>query len=120
MNPKVPLGNPEAPKQRAEIPIDPRLFDRYTGRYQVTPSLVFEIIRDGDRLFAQAFVRLPHNQSGEGTAAPKFELFAEGEKNFFAKVTDKQIAFETGPEGQATRLILYQVGREPMPGARLP
>ena len=36
---------------------------------------------------------------------PKFELFAESEKNFFAKVTDTQITFETGPEGRATSLI---------------
>uniref|UniRef100_Q01UA1 Beta-lactamase n=1 Tax=Solibacter usitatus (strain Ellin6076) TaxID=234267 RepID=Q01UA1_SOLUE len=119
LNPKAPLADLEAPKQRAEIPIDPRLFDRYTGRYEVTPNLVFEITREGDRLFAQAFVRLPHNRSGEATAAPKFELFAEGEKNFFAKVTDKQIVFEIGSEDRATRLILHQGGREPMPAGRV-
>ena len=119
LNPKVPLANPEPPKQRMEIPIDPQLLDHYTGRYQVTPNLILEITRDGDRLFAQAFVQLPHNRSGDPTAAPKFELFAEGEKNFFARVTDKQIAFETGSEGRATSLILYQAGREPMPAARL-
>jgi serine-type D-Ala-D-Ala carboxypeptidase/endopeptidase len=119
LNPKVPLGNPEPPTQRMEIPIDPQFLDRYTGRYRVTPNLILEITRDGDRLFAQAFVQLPHNRSGDPTAAPKFELFAEGEKNFFARVTDKQIAFETGSEGRATSLILYQAGREPMPAARL-
>jgi len=119
LNPKLPLANPEPPKQRMEIPIDPQLLDHYTGRYQVTPNLILEITRDGDRLFAQAFVQLPHNRSGDPTAAPKFELFAEGEKNFFARVTDKQIAFETGSESRATSLILYQAGREPMPAARL-
>jgi len=119
LNPKAPLANPESPKQRTEIRIDPRLLDNYTGRYQVAPNLIFEITRDGDRLFAQAFVQLPNNRSGDPLAAPKFELFAEGEKNFFARVTDKQIAFETGSEGRATGLILYQAGREPMPAARL-
>jgi D-alanyl-D-alanine-carboxypeptidase/D-alanyl-D-alanine-endopeptidase len=120
LNPKMPLTDPEPPKSRREIPIDPRLLDHYTGRYQVTPNLILEITRDGDRLFAQAFVQLPHNRSGDLSAAPKFELFAEGEKNFFARVTDKQIAFETGPEGRATSLILQQAGRDPMPAARLP
>jgi serine-type D-Ala-D-Ala carboxypeptidase/endopeptidase len=119
LNPKVPLANPEPPRQRMEIPIDPQLLNHYTGRYQVTPNLILEITRDGDRLFAQAFVQLPHNRSGDPTAAPKFELFAEGEENFFARVTDKQIAFETGSKGRATSLILYQAGREPMPAARL-
>jgi hypothetical protein len=114
----MPLANPEPPKQRVEIPIDAQLLDRYTGRYQVTPNLILEITSDGDRLFAQAFVQLPHNRAGDPTAAPKFELFAEGEKNFFARVTDKQIAFETGSEGRASGLILYQAGREPMPAAR--
>jgi D-alanyl-D-alanine-carboxypeptidase/D-alanyl-D-alanine-endopeptidase len=120
LNPKLPLANPEPPKQHTEIPIDPRLLDNYTGRYQMTPNFILEITRAGDGLFAQAFVQLPHNRSGDPTAAPKFELFAEGEKNFFARVTDKQIVFETGAEGRATSLILYQAGREPMPAARLP
>ena len=73
-----------------------------------------------DRLFAQAFVQLPHSRPGDRVGGPKFEVFAEGEKNFFAKVTDKQIAFETGPNGRATGLILHQAGRPDMPGARLP
>ena len=115
LNPKLPLANFDPPTQRTEIPIDPKLLDNYAGRYRVTPNLVFEIARDGGRLFAQAFV-----QAGDRViAAPKFELFAEGEKNFFARVTDKQIAFETGPDGRATSLILYQPGREPAPAPRL-
>lgn len=111
LNPKAPLANPEPPKQRTEIRIDPRLLDNYTGRYQVTPNLIFEITRDGDRLFAQGFAQLPHNRPGDLTGLPKFELFAEGEKNFFVRVPDSQIAFETDPEGRATCLILHRAGR---------
>ena len=119
LNAKLPLASPEPPKQGTEINIDPKLLDNYTGRYEVTPNLILEITRDGDRLFAQAFVQFPHNRSGDPLAAPMFELFAEGGKNFFARVTDKQIVFETGSEGRATSLILHQAGREPMPAARL-
>jgi len=118
LNPKAPLANPEPPKQRTEIRIDPMLLDNYTGRYQVAPNLIFEITRDGDRLFAQGFAQLPHNRPGDLTGLPKFELFAEGEKNFFARVADHQFTFETGPEGRATSLILHRAGRD-MPGARL-
>jgi len=118
LNPKAPLANPEPPKQRAEIRIDPRLLDNYTGRYQVTPNLIFEITRDGDRLFAQGFAQLPHNRPGDLTGLPKFELFAEGEKNFFARVADHQFTFETGREGRATTLILHRPGRD-LPGARV-
>jgi serine-type D-Ala-D-Ala carboxypeptidase/endopeptidase len=115
LNPKAPLRNPEAPKQRTAIPIDPRLLDNYTGRYQLTPNLVFEITRDGDRLFAQGFGQL----NGQAMVLPKFELFAEGGKNFFARVTDKQIVFETDAEGRATGFIMHGAGREPMTAARL-
>ena len=44
----MPLANPEPPKQHIEIHIDPKLLNNYTGRYQVTPNLIFEITRDGD------------------------------------------------------------------------
>ena len=118
LDPKWPLANPEPPKQRTEIHIDPKLLDNYTGRYQVTPNPVLEITRDGDRLFAQAFVQLPHNRPGDLTGGPSFELFAEGEKNFFARVADNQITFETGPDGRATSLIVHRAGRD-MPAARL-
>jgi D-alanyl-D-alanine-carboxypeptidase/D-alanyl-D-alanine-endopeptidase len=68
--------------------------------------------RDGDRLFAQGFAKLPHNRPGDLTGLPKFELFAEGEKNFFARVSDSQITFESGPEGRTARLILRKGGRD--------
>jgi D-alanyl-D-alanine-carboxypeptidase/D-alanyl-D-alanine-endopeptidase len=119
LNPKLPLANPEPPKQHTGIHIDPKLLDNYTGRYQVTQNLIFEITRDGDRLFAQGFAHLPHNRPGDLTGLPKFELFAEGEKNFFARVADHQFTFETGPEGRGTSLILHKAGRD-MPGVRLP
>jgi CubicO group peptidase (beta-lactamase class C family) len=114
LNPKAPLASPEPPKQRTEIRIDPRLLDNYTGRYQVAPNLIFEITRDGDRLFAQGFAQAPN----QPIALPKFELLAEGEKKFFASVADSQITFETGPEGRATSLILHRGGRD-MPAPRL-
>jgi len=115
LNPKLPLANPEPPKQHTELPIDPKLLDNYTGRYQVTPDLIFEITRDGDRLFAQGFGQV----NGQAMVLPKFELFAEGEKNFFARVADNQIAFETGPDGRATSLILRRAGRDLPAAARL-
>jgi CubicO group peptidase (beta-lactamase class C family) len=110
---KWPLANPEPPKQRTEVQIDPQLLENYTGRYQLTPDRILEIIREGDRLFLRGSVPL-----GD-LAGPKFELFAESEKKFFAKVPDIQIVFETGPEGRATSLIRYRAGQPPAPAARL-
>jgi serine-type D-Ala-D-Ala carboxypeptidase/endopeptidase len=118
LNPKVPLANPEPPKEHTEIHIDPKLLNNYMGRYQVTPNLVLDITRTGDRLFAQSFAHLPQNRPGDPTGLPKFELFAEGESRFFARVTELQITFEAGPDGRATGLILHKAGRD-MPGVRL-
>jgi CubicO group peptidase (beta-lactamase class C family) len=115
LNPKLPLANPEPPKQHTEIHIDPKLLDNYTGRYQVTPNLILEVTRDGDRLFTQGFALV----NDQAIALPKFEVFAEGEKNFFARVADNQITFETGPEGRATCLILNRAGRDMPAAARL-
>jgi D-alanyl-D-alanine-carboxypeptidase/D-alanyl-D-alanine-endopeptidase len=118
LNSKLPLANPEPPehpKEHTEIHIDPALLDNYTGRYQVTPNLIFEITRDCDRLFAQGFAQV----TDQAMVLPKFELFAEGEKNFFARVADNQIAFETGPGGRATSLILRRAGRDTPAAARL-
>jgi serine-type D-Ala-D-Ala carboxypeptidase/endopeptidase len=80
----------------------------------VTPDLIFEITRDGDRLFAQGFAQL----TGQAIVLPKFEVFAESERKFVARVSNNQITFETGPDGRATSLILHRAGRD-MPAARL-
>jgi hypothetical protein len=82
-------------------------------------SIPARAVRDGDRLFAQSFVQFPNKQPGAPIGLPKFELFAEGENNFFAWLADNQIAFETGLEGRATSLIPHRAGRN-MPAARLP
>jgi D-alanyl-D-alanine-carboxypeptidase/D-alanyl-D-alanine-endopeptidase len=119
LNPKLPLANPEPPKQRTEIQIDPKLLDNYTGRYQVNPNLILEITHDDDHLFAQSFAQLPQNKPGDLTALPKFELFAEGEANFFAKVSDMQITFEAGSHDRATSLTMRRAGRDLPAAARL-
>jgi len=119
LSPTTPLAHFEPPKQHTELQVNPKLLDHYTGRYQVTPSLIFEITCEGGRLFAQGFAQFLHNRPGDLIGLPKFELVAEGEKNFFARVSDSQVTFETGPDGRATGLILHKAGRD-MPGARLP
>ncbi len=93
--------------------MDPTLLDRYTGRYQL-PDRILEIMRNGDRLFAQVTAF-----GGKPIAGPVFEMFAESESIFFVKVTGGRISFEIGPDGRATSLIMHRAGREPMPAPRL-
>ena len=76
------------------------MFDRYVGQYTVAPTFILTVTRDGDRLFVQA------------TGQPRFELFAEGEKDYFLKVVDAQVTFEISGQGNATGLVLHQNGRD--------
>lgn len=102
LNTKAPLLNESAflpPQERKEVAVDPKLFDRYAGRYQLAPNFVLAITREGDHLFAQA------------TGQPKLELFAEGEKEYFLKVVDAQITFEVDAGGAVNQLVLHQAGR---------
>jgi len=96
----------EPPKQRQEISVDPELFDRYVGRYQLAPTFILTITREGDRLFAQA--------TGQGKA----EIFAESEREFFYKIVNAQLTFEVDGEGHTTQLTLHQNGRH-MPAKRI-
>jgi CubicO group peptidase (beta-lactamase class C family) len=88
------------PKVRTEIAIDPKLLDGYVGRYQLTPAATLTITRDGNRLFVQL------------TGQPAFEVFAETSKDFFLKVVDAQLTFETDEQGKATAVVLHQMGRD--------
>ena len=116
LDPKLPVADPEPPAQHTEVPIDPKLLDNYTGRYQLAPDRFLEITRDGGRLFVQVSGQV----NGQPIASPKFELGAEGEKSFFNKGTGSQMTFEAGPDGRATSLILHRAGHEPMLAPRLP
>jgi CubicO group peptidase (beta-lactamase class C family) len=104
LNPKaqlLPASTFAPPKERKEIKVDPALFDKYTGRYELAPNFILTVTREGDHLFTQA------------TGQPKVEIFPETEKDFFLKVVDAQITFESD------HLTLHQMGRN-MPAKRLP
>jgi CubicO group peptidase (beta-lactamase class C family) len=113
LDPKAPLADPDPLKEHAGITMDPGLLDRYPGRYQL-PDRILEIMRNGDRLFAQVTA-----VAGKPIAGPAFEMFAESECVFFVRATGGRIIFETGPDCRATGLIMHRADREPTPAARL-
>jgi hypothetical protein len=91
-------SHPAAPKARTEIAVDPTILERYAGRYQLAPAFIITVTREGTHLFAQA------------TAQPKFEIFAETERDFFLKAVDAQITFVQDLAGRVTKAILHQNG----------
>lgn len=94
----VPLAKP--PAAHKEVRVDPKLFDGYAGTYQLTPAIAIVITREGNHLFLQV------------TGQPKFEIFPEGDRDYFLKVVDAQVTFVADDQGRATELILHQGGRD--------
>jgi len=85
---------------RNMVPFDPARFDKYVGYYQLGPSTIFTVIRDGDHFFARL------------TGQINVEFFPESETKFFATVVHEQISFNTDGQGQVTELVLHQNGAE--------
>jgi serine-type D-Ala-D-Ala carboxypeptidase/endopeptidase len=84
-----------------EARVDPAIFDRYVGRYQLpVGGAVFTVTREGNQLFTQ--------QTGQ----QKIEVFAENEITFFPKLFEAQMTFEINGTRPATAVILRQNGRE--------
>jgi hypothetical protein len=88
------------------VNLDAAVLERYTGDYQLAPHVVVGVTREANRLFAQL------------TGQPKAEIFARSEGEFFYKIVDAQITFETDPQGRATGLVLHQNGAD-MPAPRI-
>jgi CubicO group peptidase (beta-lactamase class C family) len=85
-------------RTRQETKVAPDVFDRYVGRYQFAPSVFMTITREGGRFFGQL------------TGQPRVEIYAESEKDYFLKVVDAQLTFETDAQNKAVAVVLHQGG----------
>jgi CubicO group peptidase (beta-lactamase class C family) len=96
LNRGVPLlarDSLEPEKERKEIPVDAELLGRYTGRYRFPSAQMATVTRDGDHLLLHA----------EGEV--KIAFYPESTNDFFARIMDAQITFETDSRGKVTGLI---------------
>jgi CubicO group peptidase (beta-lactamase class C family) len=80
------------------IKLDPKIYDAYVGRYELAPTLILTISREGDRLMAEA------------TGQRAIELFPESDTKFFLTAIDAKITFVKDDTGKVTHLILHQAG----------
>ena len=104
---KLAPGQDQAQFGPAEsMTLPEEVLERYVGRYQLAPSVVLTVTREGQHLYAQV------------TGQPRFEVFASSETEFFWRVVDARLTFEPGPEGPAKQVTLHQGGRD-LPGPRL-
>ena len=87
---------------RQPADVNPTCFDRLVGRYRMRPGFMFDVMREGDRLMVQLTGQAP------------YRVYPVSEWQVFYKIVCAQITFEPGADGQATRLILHQNGRDQM------
>ncbi len=109
LNPSNALLKIVPPTEHKEITLDPKIFDRYVGVYQLGPNVLLTASRDGGKFYTQL------------TGQPKVEVFAESDRKFFLKVVDAQLTFDLDPnqpQAAATAVTLHQNGRD-IPAQRL-
>ena len=95
-----------ATSERKEVKTDSKLYDGYSGDYELAPGFIVTITNEDGKLMAQA------------TGQSKNELFASSETEFFLKVVDAHLTFVRNEQGQVTQLILHQGGRD-MPAKKI-
>jgi hypothetical protein len=91
---EIPNGSPR------EATVDSKLLERYVGYYELAPTFILTVTRDGNQLYTQ------------GTGQPRIANYGKSDREFFAKVVDAQITFQVDAQGQVTGLVLHQNGRD--------
>ncbi len=80
--------------------VDPAVFDRLAGRYDVGPGVKLVVRRDGDRLMAVQEQNAP------------VELLPESETSYFILMQNLRLVFDTDAAGRAKGLVVKVPGQE--------
>ena len=93
---RYPLAIPDGSPREAAV--SSLSLERYIGYYEMAPNFVLTVTRKGDQLYVQ--------ETGQAGAA----IYSKSDHEFFYKVVNAQISFETNVQGQVTGLVLHQNG----------
>jgi CubicO group peptidase (beta-lactamase class C family) len=97
----ITFGEPhDVPRARKVADFDPKVYDAYSGRYQVEPKVIATISREQDRLMLQL------------TDQPQVEIFPESDTVFFLKVVDATVTFVKDDRGKVNGLVIHQGNRD--------
>jgi len=91
-------------KQHKQVTVDPKVLDRYVGRYTIPPNIILTVRREGDHLSVQ--------ESVQGNDEPKQDLLPESETDFFSASADDAYTFESDSHGHVTAMILHTEGKD--------
>jgi len=92
----------EAKKLQDETPVavNPSVFDKYVGKYDVGNSNIIVISKDADKLFMQ------------GANLPKYQLLPASETEYFAREINIRLTFNINGEGKADSITINTSGVE--------
>ncbi|MGD1930840.1 MAG: serine hydrolase [Leptolyngbyaceae cyanobacterium] len=94
-------GQPASlPANEEAVTLPPEVLERYVGTYQVTPEFQVITTVESGQLYLQ------------GTGQPKIPLYAASESEFFARVLEFRIVFNTAPDDTVESATLFQNGQE--------
>jgi len=92
------LAAEAAPKERVEVPIDPKLLAEYAGAYALAPGVVLDCAVEAGHLACQL------------TGQTRFPVYADSESTFFYKIVDAQLVFTRNAAGKVDGVVLDQGG----------
>jgi hypothetical protein len=87
--------NSNATPAASTFTLDPKVFDGYVGRYQMSPGAFVTFTRDGGHYFATL------------ANSPPFEIFPASEREFFVRLIDLRFTFEVDASGRATAVLVH-------------
>ena len=103
----IMLGFPyEVPADRKIAQVDPKVYDKLCGEYEMEPGFILTITKEGNRIYSQA------------TDQSKLEIFPESEFFYFLKKVNAQLEFVKDKKGVVTSLVLHQGGQK-MPAKKI-
>ena len=88
----------EVPKLPPVAKVDPNIYDKYVGEYELIANFTLTVTREGDKLMVMV------------TGQQPLEIFPESETKFFLKAVEAKITFVKDASGAVTHLILHQGG----------
>ena len=82
--------------KKAEIEVAETILEQYTGEYQVGPSFILTVVKEGKKLFAR------------GPGQPNQELYGESDTKFYLKTMPIGLEFHRDNTGKVQKLMIHQ------------
>jgi hypothetical protein len=88
------------------ITVDPKIYDAVVGQYEIEAGLIFEVIKEDQRLWGKSF-------------GQKFELFPESETKYFSKHAPVRVTFIKDNQDTVIGVSILIMGTEELRGKKI-